>query len=323
VTRSLTLLSWPDYVSPETLAQFEGEFDASLRVEIVPGAAELLARMRAAAAPPDVLVPPDYAVRELEAEGRLAALDHSLLTNLKYLEPRFRTGRAHDADCRVSLIKDWGTTGFMYRSDLIQADPRSWADFWRLAQAHSGRVSVLDSAAEVIGAALKMRGRSYNSGTEAGLDQARRDLMQLKPHVHAFETDYKPLLASGEVSLALGWNGDALALRARGVPITYVIPSEGSQVWEDDWAIAAGSARTALAHAFLNFVLRPEVSAQEARFTRYATGNRAAWERLDSAERSDPATYPSVELLGRLEAGLPLDPAARAARARLWQELRA
>jgi spermidine/putrescine-binding protein len=43
----LTLLTWPDYVNPLTLGQFELEFGVMVKVEIVPSAVELVERMRA------------------------------------------------------------------------------------------------------------------------------------------------------------------------------------------------------------------------------------------------------------------------------------
>jgi spermidine/putrescine transport system substrate-binding protein len=322
----LTLVSWPEYINPLTLEQFELEFGVRVRVEVVPSAVELIERMRApvsAATPaPDVLCPPDYAVRELAAENRLLTLDHPRLPNLQHLEPRFRHGRAHDPDCRVSVVKDWGTTGFMYRTDVMKESPRSWSDFWTLAEQYSGRVTVLDAPGEIIGAALKMRGHSYNAADADALAQARSDLLKLKPHLRAFETNYRPLLASGEACLALGWNGDAAALNAEGVQVQYVVPSEGSQIWEDDWAITANAPHPEAAHAFLNFVLRPEVAAQEARYTRYATGNRAALVLLDEHIRSDASTYPPQAVLQKLEAGMPLDADGQRRREALWREVR-
>lgn len=181
---------------------------------------------------------------------------------------------------------------------------------------------MLDSPGEVIGAALKMRSHSYNASSADLLAEAREDLLNLKPHLLAFETNYKPLIASGEACLALGWNGDAATLRAQGVPVLYVIPSEGSQIWEDDWAIAADAPNPELAHAFLNYVLRPEIAAQEARYTRYATGNHAAMELLDDEMRNDPSIYPPQELLAKLESGMPIDDAGQQRRAELWDEVR-
>jgi len=319
---TLTLLTWPDYVDPLTIEGFEKEFGVQVRLEIVPSAVELIERMQANGPGVDVLVPPDYAVRELNAQGRLLTLDHSKLPNAEHLESRFYPGRAHDLESRVSIIKDWGTTGLMYRTDMIYETLESWADFWRLAEKLSGCATVLDSPGEVIGAALKMHGHSYNASSPDLLAEARQDLLNLKPHLLAFETNYKPLIGSGMACLSLGWNGDAAALSAQDVPIRYVIPSEGSQIWEDDWAIAADAPNPELAHAFLNYVLHPEIAAQEAGYTRYATGNRSAMALLHEEMRNDPATYPPQELLAKLESGMPIDAEAQKRRAELWKELR-
>ena len=322
MSKTLTLLTWPDYINPETLQRFEAEFGIAVRLEIVPSAMELIERMQVQNPGVDALVPPDYAVRQLHAQGRLLALNHALLPNLNHLEPRFQYGRSHDPDSRVSVIKDWGSTGFMYRTDLIYDTPAVWADFWRLAEEFSGRATVLDSPGEVIGAALKMRGYSYNASGEEELAAARQELLRLKPHLLAFETDYKPLLISGEAYMALGWNGDATALNARGVPVRYVVPNEGSQIWEDDWAIAADAPNPETAHVFLNFVLRPEIAAQEARYTRYATGNRSALALLEEEIRNDRTTYPPPELWTKLEAGMPQDDDGQKRREALWREVR-
>jgi spermidine/putrescine-binding protein len=210
----------------------------------------------------------------------------------------------------------------MYRADKIAEALGSWADFWSAAEKVSGCVTVLDSPGEVIGAALKMRGHSYNAASADELAGARDDLLKLKPHLLAFDTNYKPLLSSGQAWLSLGWNGDAAALVAQGAPVRYVVPSEGSQIWEDDWAIPADAPHADLAHLFLNFVLRPEVAAQEARYTRYATGNHSAWTLLDEDMRNDPSTYPPQELLEKLEAGMPIGAEGDIRREALWQEVR-
>jgi len=321
MTELLKLLTWPDYISPQTLQQFEAEFGVRVELDIVPSAVELIERMQTQNPGVDVLVPPDYAVRELNAQGRLLHLDQSQLSNFEHLEPRFNHGRAHDPESRVSIIKDWGTTGFMYRTDMIFETLESWADFWEMAEKVSGCVTVLDSPGEVIGAALKMHGYSYNASSPDELARARDDLLKLKLHLLAFETNYKPLLASGKAYLSLGWNGDAAALIAQDIPIRYVVPSEGSQIWEDDWAIAADAPNPDLAHTFLNFVLRPDVAAQEARYTRYATGNRSAQALLDEEMRTDPSTYPSQDLLAKLEAGMPIDADGQKRRDELWKEV--
>jgi len=49
----LILLTWPDYINPRTLEQFEAELGARVKVEVVPSAVEMMERMRMPDAPPD------------------------------------------------------------------------------------------------------------------------------------------------------------------------------------------------------------------------------------------------------------------------------
>ena len=93
-------------------------------------------------------------------------------------------------------------------------------------------------------------------------------------------------------------------------------------MWEDDWAIAADSSHPELAHDFLNFMLRPEVAAREARYTRYATGNHSARELLDEEICNDPATYPPADVLAKLEYGMPIDADGQKRRAEVWAQVR-
>lgn len=319
---SLVLLTWPDYISPVTVAGFTAEFGIGLHLEIVPSAVEMLEQLRNGGAGVDLLCPPDYAVRELLADGLLQPLDRTRLSLLGNLDPAFLAVRPHDPGDVHTVPKDWGTTGYLVRTDRIPDPGDSWADFWSLAASHPRRATVLDSPHEVIGAALKMRGRSYNAEDPEALDQARADLLTLTRSLRSFSTDYRPLLAEGSAWLSLGWNGDAAALRKDGVPIRYILPSEGSQIWEDDWAIAATSARSDAAHAFLDYVLRPEVAAREADYTGYATPNLAARPLLTPRVGADPSIYPPNDVVARLERGMPLSHEGDSRRRSLWEMVR-
>lgn len=321
-TRSITVLTWADYIDPRSLLEFEYEYAIRVELETVPSAAEIVKRIQSNTHGVDVFVTPDYAVRELESLRRLDYLDHSRLTNLRHLDGRFRKERAYDPGSRLSVVKDWGTTGFIFRTDLVTENPKSWGDFWKLATKYSGKVTVLDAPTPVIGAALKKRGHSFYSNDEAALRQARADLLELKPHLLAFETNYKSLLASGTACLSLGWNGDASTLRSQGLPIEYVLPTEGSQMWEDDWAVSRHAPDPGSAHLFINFMLRPDIAAQEVLYTRYATANRTALALLGDSVREDQAIYPPPEALARLDPPGSLDRLGFERRAALWQEIR-
>ena len=65
-----------------------------------------------------------------------------------------------------------------------------------------------------------------------------------------------------------------------------------------------------------------EIAAQEAKYTRYATGNRSALELLDNEMRNDPSTYPPDDILQKLEAGMPLNEESQQMREEVWNEIR-
>ena len=119
-------------------------------------------------------------------------------------------------------------------------------------------MSVLDSAPEVIGAALKKNGFSYNSVEPKELDVALKDLLALKPHLAAFSSTYKDQIESGDFWLSLGWNGDFAAIKAtKGSEDTvYVVPAEGTEFWTDCWVIPKNAPHIDAAHAFIDFIDR-------------------------------------------------------------------
>ena len=54
------------------------------------------------------------------------------------------------------------------------------------------------------------------------------------------------------------------------------------------------------AHAFINYLQRPDVAAANSNFIRYANGNAASVALIDDDVRNDPGIYPSAETRTRL-----------------------
>ena len=72
-------------------------------------------------------------------------------------------------------------------------------------------------------------------------------------------------------------------------------------LWEDTMCIPRGGPNPDNAHAFINFILAPEVHGAIAEFVRYPCPNAAAMEYIPEADRNDPAIYPAREVLERCE----------------------
>ena len=70
---------------------------------------------------------------------------------------------------------------------------------------------------------------SFNSEDEGEIDEAKQELIDLKPHLLAItSTEYKQMLIDGKAVMSLGWNGDGAAVAAKK-PAEYVVAEEGGE----------------------------------------------------------------------------------------------
>jgi spermidine/putrescine-binding protein len=80
-----------------------------------------------------------------------------------------------------------------------------------------------------------------------------------------------------------------------------VIPQEGGVIWTDNLAIPKGARNREGAHLFIDFLLRPQISARIVNFLRYPSPNEAARPFILPEILADPAIYPPEEILDKLE----------------------
>ena len=97
------------------------------------------------------------------------------------------------------------------------------------------------------------------------------------------------------------WNGDILQVMDEDDDISYVVPKEGSLVWQDCMCIPTGAPHPENAHHFINFILDAEVGKDIAEFIYYATPNDAARAIADPDYNNNPAIFPDAATLARCE----------------------
>ena len=154
---------------------------------------------------------------------------------------------------------------------------------------------MLDSAEDILPAALHYLGLDPNSHQPADLEKAAVLMTKIRPSVRKFHSsEYLNALATGEICLVVGWSGDIKQAQRRaaeakgGVEIGYAIPKSGAQMWFDNFAIPKDAGHVAEAHAFIDYMLRPEVAAKNTNFLGYANGNIASQRLVDKAVLEDP-----------------------------------
>jgi putrescine transport system substrate-binding protein len=174
-------------------------------------------------------------------------------------------------------------------------------------------------------AALNYLGLDPDSREPADFQKATELLAKVRPHVQKFHSsEYINGLANGDICLAVGFSGDVLQARDRaaeagaGVEIAYAIPKEGALMWFDQMAVPADAPHTDNAHAFIDFMLKPEIAAKASNYVNYANGNLPSQKLLTEEVRADPAIYPSAETVAKLYTKQPYDAAAQRLVTRAW-----
>ncbi|GIS37446.1 MAG: hypothetical protein Ct9H90mP9_4760 [Pseudomonadota bacterium] len=190
-------------------------------------------------------------------------------------------------------------------------------------------VTVLDSADEVLDIVVGYLGGDPNGEDREMLKKVEAQMMKVRPYYRYFHSsNYINDLANGEICVAMGWSGDVFQAMARAdeagnnVSIQYIIPREGTQIWFDVMAIPADAPHPENAHAYINYILRPDVMAGITNYVWYANAVPAANSLTDPEILADPAIYPSDEVKARLFAGVVKSQGYIRQETRSWNRIR-
>lgn len=319
--KRLNVMNWGDYIGATTIRDFEREFQVKVRYGTYENNEELFGKVMGGNSGWDVVFPTQNRVDPMRQLGLLAPLDHTRLPSLNNLFPRFQKP-LWDSSLDWCVPYMWTTSGIAYNARLYHAAPERWKDLWD--ERARGKLTMLDDVDDVFGAALAKLGYPYNSANPDHLRHAQREIVAQKPLVRAYiSTEARDQMVAGDVLIAQTFATTAQLAIDGNADVVYRHPKDPFAVYCDCGVILRESTRTELAHEFLNYTLRPDVSAGIAQTIRTATPNQKAFELLSAKERANATLYPPAEVLDRAEWPLPLPPEMVRLRDRLWTEVKA
>lgn len=312
----LNVFNWSTYVDPAMLTRFEAERGIRLRYGTYESNEEMLAKVMTGNSGWDVVFPTHGRLAPMARNGLLAALDHARLPSLGNLDGQFQRP-AWDPALRLGVPYMWNATGVVYNRTQV-APPKGWGTLWDPAL--RGRMTMLDDPEDVIGACLEKIGRPFGSTDDRDLQEAKGQAVAQKRLLRAYlNAEVRDQLVSGDVLAAQLWSTTAAQAIHASPQIGFVYPEEGFPLYCDCVAVLRESTRVELAHEFLDFLLRPDVAAANARAAETATANGAARKMLPN----DPVFYPPAEVSARGVWPTALPSAAQRYRDRLWTEIKA
>ncbi|MEK7103989.1 MAG: spermidine/putrescine ABC transporter substrate-binding protein [Patescibacteria group bacterium] len=243
----------------------------------------------------DIVIASDIIVREMINMKLLAPIDIKNIPNSKNIAEEFKNP-SYDAGNKYSVSYLWGTSGLAINRKYIREQEPSWAILWN--PEYKGKISMLNNMQDVIAAALKYSGYSANSVNSAELEKAKELLLKQKPLLRGYEDSIIIMndLISEKLWAGHVYSGDGSFAAAENENIEYLIPKEGGFVWVDNLLIPVGAQHKYTAEVFINYMLRPDVSAKIANYLWYANTNEAARKFTNPEILEDASLYPSEEV---------------------------
>ena len=302
----LNIYNWSDYIAEDTIKNFEKETGIKVRYDTYDNNEILHAKLVAGKTGYDIVVPGSHFAKTQIEGGLLQKLDRSKLSNWGNLDKglldqlaKLDPGNAHLVDWL------WGYVTVGININKVKAalgDLPMPENAWSLlfdpkyaSKLKSCGVSVLDSASEVLPAALLYLGKPAYSREAADYAEAGKLLKSIRPFVTKFSSSgYIEDMVGGATCLVMGFSVDINIARSRAaeaasdtkskskakpkapVLIEALVPKTGATLFFDTMAIPKDAKNVENAHLFINYILRPEVHASLTNKVFYANPNAAS-----------------------------------------------
>ena len=314
----LNIYNWPDYIAKDMVANFEKESGIKVNYQTFENNEALQAKLVAGNSGYDIVVPGAVFAKPQIDGGLLQKLDKSKLSNMGNLDPAIMSKLGAAVDPGNAYLVPWAwsfTTVGINKAKVAKAlgSTPMPANAWELvfnpvytAKLKSCGIAYLDSPTEVIPPAMHFMGKNAYSNDPADHKAAAAMLAKVRPHIRLFSSTMIDDLAGGKACVALGWAGDINIARGRAIEnkngneVEVLLPSTGGLIFFDNLAIPKDAKHPNNAHAFINYFLKPEVSASLTNELGYATANKASLASVKPETAQDPAVFPDAANLEKM-----------------------
>ena len=280
---TLSMYTWGDYNDPELIgALAEADVGVSMKVDYYPSNEDLITKLSAANGNSgfDIVVPTGPYIPQMIQKGLLEKFDISKLPNIVNVDPLY-LGQEWDPCNEYSVCKDWGSTGWIYNAAEVGREINTWNDFFDVCMNEaSGNCSVLDTSVNITGPYFWANGINWTTEDSADLDACEAFLVdEFASHIKAFDSYPSTKLAEGAYTVSMAWNGDARQAFVRiadagGNPDDWKwgLGAPATELWMDNYCIPTGAPNSDAAHAWINWLLTPEVSIRDLNYHGYNSG---------------------------------------------------
>lgn len=339
--RVLRVTNWAEYNAEDTFTNFEKETGIKVIFDPYDSVEAIDAKLLTGSSGYDVVSHSSTSIARLIPAGILQPLDKSKLDNFKHMKPEIMDQLSSKWDPGNNYIVPfmWGTHGVTYNKELVLAtypdapigDMNMIFDPKHMKELAKCGVSFLDSPTDVIPMALAHLGLQPDSTNRDDYKKVGELLGAVRPYIKTFDNYAYQRMPQKEFCVSVTWGPDGLlavsgaAEADTGVVLDFFQPpgQAKANLWVDGWVIPADAQNVEDAHLLLNYLMRPEVAAADSNYTWYASANATAFDMIDPAVTSSPASYPPPEAVAKMYTLAPLPSKAERVRTRTWTDFKA
>lgn len=246
----------------------------------------------------DLVCPSEYMIMKMRDEGLIKPFktpQNYIDNGSPYIKKVFKDlGLSLDNDMTYSVGYMWGTMGFIYSMEEIEAkELNHWSCLWD--EKFNGRATIKDSlrdtyilavAAVYEDELLQLKAEMpadynerltaiFNRTDDETIAKVEDALISLKSNLYGFEVDGgKNDMVTGKIDINFAWSGDAVAAideaEEVGKILGYTVPEEGSNVWFDGWVMTK-NADTENAREFIDFICSPYAATRNMDYIGYVS----------------------------------------------------
>ncbi len=295
---TIKIYTWEDYISPEVIRLFEEQtgntvnqiyFDSEvLRDEVV---------NTERAYSYDLIILDSLTLEMMSKQNQLTIFDPTSLPTLKNMDS---ISRRLCGNTGVPYM--WGTMGIAYRKSKYPNGVTSWMSALTPSPEHKGKITI--PVDEVDTTAMALLALHYDPFTsdKAQLMEAFNLLKATKQNIKEF---VNALTYAGEhkektdLDLVVAFSGESYSLKqlTGQDDWTYIMPEEGTLIWQECFAQLKDTPLKPATIEFLNFINDPKIAAMNAEYVWYATSNKESMKYVSDEYKDNSELFPSKQVL--------------------------
>ena len=311
-TLTLNVYNWGEYISDgsedsfDTVREFEKWYEAQygqkvkVNYDTYASNEDMYNKIASGAVSYDLVIPSDYMISRMTAEGMLQKLDFDNIPNYQYIDESFR-GLYYDPDNLYSVPYTYGVVGVIYDANVVdEADAGDWDLLWN--GKYGGSILQFNNPRDAFATAQYKLDLDVNDPDKGSWDAALAELKAQAPLVKSYVMDeIYNMMESGEAAVGAYYAGDYFTMvdvQADDVDLQFYYP-ERTNYFVDAMCIPASAQHKELAEIFINYMLSEEPAIANAEYIYYASPNSLVYENADYAEELGEDTmailYPGIE----------------------------